>query len=880
MKKKIALTLLCVLCMLLCAACSLWENNDPTNLPTYEELTEKYENEQRAYVRTNPAAPDGDETDTPSIPVTSSDRRIVASSEGKTNRIVYKLYSDGTLEISDIQGVGRLDEVESLKNYLSANGGGENVTVTKIVFTDAVTEIPAGFCSGSSLSAVREINLGDQVVAIGDSAFADMSSLNSIRLGSGLETIGEKAFMGCPFSTITLPTGLIAIKASAFQNCAKLAGIDFPENLRIGDYAFSGCTELKRVTIQGGLVGKYAFEGCALTDVTILGGEIGDNAFNNCSKLNEVAIQGGTIKGNAFKDCTTLAKVSIEADVESFDRTAFTGCIALSNLTICTDVPPHAFEGNESLMGVEIKNAVSIGENAFSGCAKLKTLTLSKGIKRIGKNAFNGCALMEITFPSTLVSVEKSAFANCTALESAVFTEGTEEMVIAAEAFSGCAKLGEVVLSPNTVSIGDKAFSGSGLAKITFGRNVKTVGKSAFEGCKELEIIECAGGAGIAVQKEAFKDCAALTEIKGFGFDEIGDSAFANCTALTKLNCNGKRNVTLGNKAFENCTALKEISDFGFGPVGENAFSGCTKLETIDLKGNSGIVLENGVFAGCTALKEIRGGGFDIIGKSAFANCGFEDLTIPKATTSIGDNAFEGNASLTEIVFEEDSGVRVGQNAFKGCDALNAVRFPERGTIELGKNAFNGCTVLKSIRIQGVRKVGAYAFNGCYGLVNAELIDSPAQVLEMGESIFNGCNSLGSLSLECQKIGDHAFEGLKNLSMVDFKDGRVRVIGSHAFDGTGLGTVTLNKDIEEIGEYAFANCENLTRFIFLGVPRRMHNYIWDGCQNLQQYSGIYYNQSKVNLNNWNGAKNGWDKDWNINTKNLDKIDKGFQVLAW
>ena len=67
---------------------------------------------------------------------------------------------------------------------------------------------------------------------------------------------------------------------------------------------------------------------------------------------------------------------------------------------------------NKRLVSVVIPDTViKIGNNAFAGCTKLKTVTIGKGIQIIEKNAFKNCkSLKSLTIKGTkLRTVGKSA---------------------------------------------------------------------------------------------------------------------------------------------------------------------------------------------------------------------------------------------------------------------------------------------------------------------------------------------------------------------------------------------------------------------------------------------------------------------------------------
>ena len=70
---------------------------------------------------------------------------------------------------------------------------------------------------------------------------------------------------------------------------------------------------------------------------------------------------------------------------------------------------------------------------------------------------------------------------------------------------------------------------------------------------------------------------------------------------------------------------------------------------------------------------------------------------IPAGVTRIGQDAFSGFSSITDIVIP--NGVKsIGKDAFTSCAALTQVEFPDSVRM-IGKNAFLGCELLKSVTL-------------------------------------------------------------------------------------------------------------------------------------------------------------------------------------
>lgn len=159
---------------------------------------------------------------------------------------------------------------------------------------------------------------GSELTNIGQYAFYQCINLTSCNLPDSVTSIGNFAFAGCtklgsdsaePFS---IPTSLVTLGSSAFQDCPSLTKVVIPSGVtKIGDKAFMNDIGLISVQMAGGF----------LT-------EIGVSAFESCTALTEVYIPNGVtrIGATAFKNCSALTKVVIPASVTYIGKDAFSGC--------------------------------------------------------------------------------------------------------------------------------------------------------------------------------------------------------------------------------------------------------------------------------------------------------------------------------------------------------------------------------------------------------------------------------------------------------------------------------------------------------------------------------------------------------------------------
>ena len=120
---------------------------------------------------------------------------------------------------------------------------------------------------------VREMAFGTYVTEIYTTAFEQHTFLKTVTLPSKLKVIQASAFHGCSnLRSIVLPDKVVSIGSMAFRDCNRLTSVHLPLFLKqIGDHAFSNCGNLKTLIIRDSVYafGKDAFKNispkCVLT---------------------------------------------------------------------------------------------------------------------------------------------------------------------------------------------------------------------------------------------------------------------------------------------------------------------------------------------------------------------------------------------------------------------------------------------------------------------------------------------------------------------------------------------------------------------------------------------------------------------------------------
>lgn len=276
-------------------------------------------------------------------------------------------------------------------------------------------------------------------------------------LKSCILSIGRYAFSGCKnLKKISIPVSVEIIGLAAFSGSG-IESIHLPTNLKtISTAAFSGCTNLKSVEFPAGLtkIENMAFEKSGLIRMELPDTvtTMGSGVFSKCPNLEFVKLPRNleVIETGMFKKCAKLQSVVFPENVKVIGRLAFMWCDELQNFTLPESVETiglQAFIDCESLTEVTIPaNVTIIEQNSFSGCGKLRAIYVAEG-----NQAYQSVDGVLMTKDGTMVHT-------CPGAKEGTFVIPNGVTTIASLAFFDCQNLKRLVIPATLTTINERGF--------------------------------------------------------------------------------------------------------------------------------------------------------------------------------------------------------------------------------------------------------------------------------------------------------------------------------------------------------------------------------------------------------------------------------------
>ena len=331
---------------------------------------------------------------------------------------------------------------------------------------------------------------------------------------------------------------------------------------------------------------------------------------------------------------------------------------------------------------------------------------------------------------------------------------------------------------------------------------------------------------GVKYSKDGRKLLKASYELNGTysikeGVRIICDEAFSGCRSLTGIVI-PESVISIGDGAFFFCRFLSGIViSNSVASIGDSAFEGCSSLEYISLP-KSVICLNGNPFFYWNGKLECLSPNFiyedDVLfnkDKSkiiSFRNQAVKSYIIPSSVTSIGDSAFAGCSSLSNIAIPSSVN-SIGDWAFSGCSSLEYISIPKNVICLNGNPFFNWNGKLDCLSPNFIYEDDVLFNKNKSKIIsfrNQAVISYiiPDSVTSIGDRAFSGCSFLFGIVIPSSvtSIGDRTFCGCSFLTEVDIPDS-VTSIGNGAFyDCNSLRSVVIPDSVTSIGERAFSGC--------------------------------------------------------------------------
>ncbi len=387
------------------------------------------------------------------------------------------------------------------------------------------------------------------------------------------------------------------------------------------------------------------------SDVTIPDGvtKIGDEAFYRNDTIETVKFPDSVteISTESFWACSNLKEVIFPQNLKTLGYGAFAICDSLEYVWIPKSLNTVIYL-HEDEWGID-------SGGPFSESRGSMRVEFEEGITEIPEYLFEHASnLKSVTIPDTVTTIGDYAFSNSGLTE----IEIPGSVKSATNAFSDCSSLKTIRFSEETSEVLPRMFSNTAVDTVIFPDSIEKIGGGAFESCDYLKNITWPDSL-TEIGDSAFAECTSLEEITlPDNLKKIGEDAFLGCKSLTEVTLPDKVEV-LGGKAFGDCTGITSvhlpasIKEAGSGYISEDG------SVVLNLKGP---------FGGCTALTEVTfAEGIEEICGLLLRDTGIKELTIPDTVKTIGRFAFDDCFSL-EKIFIPESVTSIGDRILDGSD--------------------------------------------------------------------------------------------------------------------------------------------------------------------------------------------------------------------
>lgn len=264
----------------------------------------------------------------------------------------------------------RTSQRDSSEDHLFRNQAGESFWYRVVGEGEACL---TGYGSSLTEAVIPERIGGYEIVSFDSGSFSDLSAIGRVTCPATLRHIEDYAFSRCPrLASIELNEGLESIGHTAFYLCNRLAGITVPSTVRhIGNSPF------------------------------------GESMRGHVARLKNLDISASNPylrvdgAGALYERCGAGWKLVDASAVEVPEYDLLAGTL---------EVGESAFLGNLRVRSLRLPSGlVAIGRDAFRACSHLAEVELPETLERIGAGAFSCSGVRSLRIPASCTRLEEDA---------------------------------------------------------------------------------------------------------------------------------------------------------------------------------------------------------------------------------------------------------------------------------------------------------------------------------------------------------------------------------------------------------------------------------------------------------------------------------------
>lgn len=426
-------------------------------------------------------------------------------------------------------------------------------------------------------------------------------------------------------------------------------------------------------------------------DVTYAVVALYDNRYNQ-NKVRTLTLPRTLrhINDYGLSDYRAITDLEIPANVERMGNDVVYNCPQLRRIKVNAEVPPTLGSLNHEYYYYRI----TIPRESFHAYRLV--------------NAWNNRTVLIGGDEGITVNTGKLAAGDLghVVVEEAGYLQEVNKLIIEGELNSDdwskikqMTNLTELDLSKALIDeIPNEAFNGRwAIDKVVLPPTLKKIGSFAFQGTALTSV-------NIPDNVETIKECA-FSQVKQLQEVHLPDSL-----------------TSLGNYAFAECRSLRTVKiPTKLKTIPDYTFQNCRSLQSVELHDS------------ITAFEDY-----------SFNNCDLREITLPKSTTWVGGNAFNGNTNLSKVTLNEGL-IDIWAEAFYNT-AIDTLNCPST-LRNIYNGAFAGCGNLRQINLnEGLTRIEVYA------LANnkATEIVLPSSLEYCAGAAFDGCDSL--VTIEARSV--------------------------------------------------------------------------------------------------------------------------------